>query len=80
MKSGRVDRMRTGGEEQGMLTIIDKSDDSLYNSNDSEPGDSFVRRFHCSTIPLSAISIVLLIAAVPKFLRMTRAVPITESL
>ena len=46
-----------GGEEQELLAIIDKSDDSLYNSNDSESGDSFVRRLHCPTIPLSTISI-----------------------
>jgi hypothetical protein len=69
-----------GGEEQGMLVIIEKSDDSLYNSNDSESGDSFVRRLHCPTIPLFTIPIVLLIAAAPKFLQMTQAVPITESI
>ena len=41
-----------------MLAIIDKSNDSLYNSNDSESGDSFVRRLHCLTIPLSDNPIV----------------------
>jgi hypothetical protein len=34
--------MQTRGEEQGLLAIIDKSNDFLYNLNDSESGNSFV--------------------------------------
>ena len=54
------------GEEQELLAIIDKSDDSLYNLS-----DSFVQQSHCSTVPLLVIPIVVLIAAVLKILQMT---------